>query len=90
MRKKCAVCGDTNQTNIKFKWQRYSDSTVFHICGRCAETPGKVNADSVKIEVGKTYTTVDSEYENSNTEGTLRRRPAMNDYYRTHGSAFNK
>lgn len=86
MKRKCAVCGDTNQTNVKFKWQRNSDNVVFHICGRCAEEPNKVNADSVKIEVNKTYTTVDSEYASSTTEGTLRRRPTFTDYYRANGS----
>lgn len=87
MKRKCAVCGDTNQTNVKFKWQRFSDNTVFHICGMCAEEKNKVNADSVKIEVTKNYTTVDSEYVTSTNEGSLRRRPALaTDYYRTNGS----
>lgn len=87
MRRKCAVCGDTCQTNVRFKWQRHSDNVVFHICGMCAEEPNKVNADSVKIEVNKNYTTVDSEYVKSTEDGTLRKRPALTtDYYRTHGS----
>lgn len=80
MRRKCAVCGDTHQTNVKFKWQRFSDNTVFHVCGMCAES-NKVNADSVKIEVNGKYTTVDSEYVSSNDRGTLRQRPAMTSYY---------
>lgn len=87
MRRKCAVCGDTCQTNVRFKWQRHSDNVVFHICGMCAEEPNKVTADSVKIEVGKTYTTVDSEYASSTADGTLRKRPALStDYYKTNGS----
>lgn len=82
MKRKCAVCGDTHQTNIIFKWQRFSDNTIFHICGMCAEEPGKVNADSVKIEVTKTYTTVDSEFSKNTSEGTLRQRATLTDYYR--------
>lgn len=84
MKRKCAVCGDTCQTNVKFKWQRFSDNRVFHICGMCAEELGKVTEDSVKIEVTDKYTTVDSEYHSSNESGTLRKRPnlTMADYYR--------
>lgn len=83
MKKKCAVCGDTHQTNVIFKWQRNSDNTVFHICARCAEEHNKVNANSVKIQVTKTYTTVDSEYKSSDTDGTMRQRPeVMSEYYR--------
>ena len=76
MKKKCAVCGDTHQTNIIYKWQRNSDGTVFHICGLCAEA-GKVNAESVHTEVSPTYTTVDSEFAKSTPDGTLKRRPAF-------------
>ena len=86
MKRKCAVCGDTFQSNVKFKWQRHSDNVVFHVCGMCAEEPGKVNADSVKIAVTKTYTTVDSEYSSSTSDGTLRKRPTLTDYYKNHGS----
>ena len=86
MKRKCAVCGDTCQTNIIFKWQRHSDNTVFHICGMCAEERGKVNADSVKVEVTKTYTTVDSEYSEKTEDGTLRKRATLTDYYRPKGS----
>lgn len=89
MRKKCSVCGDTNQTNVKFKWQRHSDNMVFHVCAMCAEERGKVNADSVKIEITKTYTTVDSEYASSTENGILRKRPAFtSSYYRANGSAL--
>lgn len=81
MKKKCAVCGNTSQTNIIFKWQRFSDNKVFHVCGMCAEEPGKVNADSVKEIITKTYTTVDSEYVASNDSGTFRARPNMSSHY---------
>ncbi|MBO5505355.1 MAG: hypothetical protein J5984_02640 [Clostridia bacterium] len=76
MRRKCAVCGDTNQTNVRLKWQRHSDSKVFHVCCACAEA-NRVNADSVQEKVTKTYTTVDSEYVASTDTGTLRQRPAL-------------
>ena len=83
MIRKCAVCGDTNQSNIIFKWQRHSDNTVFHICGLCAETPNKVNAESVKIQVDNKYTTVDSEFVASNDNGTFRQRPkSVTSFYR--------
>ena len=88
MKRKCAVCGDTCQTNVKFKWQRFSDNVIFHVCAMCAEG-NKVNADSVHIEVAKTYTTVDSECANSTTDGALRKRPDLStDYYKTHGSSL--
>ena len=84
MKRKCAVCGDTHQTNVIFKWQRLSDNVVFHVCARCAEEPGKVTADNVKVLVNKTYTTVDSDYSKNTSDGILRKRPTMSDYYREH------
>lgn len=55
-KRKCAVCGDLVQTNVKLKWRRDCDHVVFHVCMLCAES-GKVNADSVKKESAKSYTT---------------------------------
>lgn len=54
--KKCAICGDLVQSNVKLLWKRDSDDTVFHVCLMCAES-GKVNKDSVKKQSMKTYTT---------------------------------
>ena len=46
-KKRCSVCGDTCQTNIKHVWERSSDGKRFDICSMCAEEKGKVNAKSV-------------------------------------------
>ena len=54
MRKRCSVCGDTCQTNVKFVWERASDEKRFDICGLCAES-GRVNAESVN-NYPSTYT----------------------------------
>lgn len=56
-RKQCAVCGDKIQTNVKLKWQRHSDNTIFNVCCACAEVPNKVNEHSVQMKENKTYTT---------------------------------
>jgi hypothetical protein len=37
MKKKCANCGDTSQTNVRTLFRRNSDGTIFNICLRCAE-----------------------------------------------------
>ena len=47
IRPKCAVCGDTTSINVKLCWTRNFDGLLFDICLLCAETPGKVNAESV-------------------------------------------
>lgn len=57
-RKKCAVCGDMCQTNVIFKWRRDCDGIIFHVCARCAEAK-KVDANSVKVNVKKSYTTIE-------------------------------
>lgn len=56
MKKQCAVCGTRIQTNIILRWKRFSDEVIFNVCALCGED-GKVNADSVKKEKNKTYTT---------------------------------
>ena len=45
--KKCAVCGDTCELNVRLKWLRKSDHLVFDVCLACAEISGKVNAEAV-------------------------------------------
>jgi hypothetical protein len=47
IRPKCACCGDTTSINVRLCWKRDSDGLLFDICLLCAETPGKVNAESV-------------------------------------------
>ena len=47
IRPKCACCGDTTSINVRLCWRRDSDQKLFDICMLCAETPGKVNAESV-------------------------------------------
>ena len=47
IRPKCACCGDTTSINVRLCWRRDSDQKLFDICLLCAETPGKVNAESV-------------------------------------------
>lgn len=47
IRPKCACCGDTTSINVRLCWKRDSDQKLFDICLLCAETPGKVNAESV-------------------------------------------
>jgi ssDNA-binding Zn-finger/Zn-ribbon topoisomerase 1 len=57
LRKMCAVCGDKSQTNVIFKWRRFRNNIIFHVCALCRER-GKVNEDTVKNTTNKTYTTV--------------------------------
>lgn len=45
-KKKCAVCGDTHQTNVRLRWQRHCDGLIFDVCMLCGES-NKVNAESV-------------------------------------------
>lgn len=45
--RRCAVCGDTHQSNVKLVWRRYRDGLLFDICLRCAEIPNRVNENSV-------------------------------------------
>ena len=80
MKKKCALCGDTCQTNIIFKFQRDSDNKVFHICGYCAENRS-FHADELHEETTKAYTTVDSEFHKRNENGTVRKRATMTSHY---------
>lgn len=47
IRPKCACCGDTTSINVRLCWKRDSDGQLFDICLACAETPGKVNPESV-------------------------------------------
>lgn len=47
IRPKCACCGDTTSINVRLCWRRDSDQKLFDICLACAETPGKVNPESV-------------------------------------------
>lgn len=47
IRPKCACCGDTTSSNVRLCWKRDSDQKLFDICMLCAETPGKVNPESV-------------------------------------------
>lgn len=56
LKKKCAECGDKNQTNIITVFIRDKDLEVFHICGRCAEKG--VDAEKLTIKANKTYTTI--------------------------------
>lgn len=35
--RKCSICGDICQTNVKLKWRRNSDKVIFHVCLACAE-----------------------------------------------------
>lgn len=55
-KRQCAVCGDKTQANVKLKWKRNSDNTVFHVCMLCAES-NKVNENSVVKKCNNTYTT---------------------------------
>lgn len=45
-KRRCSVCGDRHQRNVRLVWQRDSDGKRFDICCLCAEQ-GKVNAESV-------------------------------------------
>lgn len=45
--KRCSVCGDTCQTNVKMKWRRFKDNMVFDVCCLCAEG-NKANENSVE------------------------------------------
>lgn len=44
--KRCAVCGDHHEMNVRLRWCRFEDEMVFDVCCLCAET-GKVNSESV-------------------------------------------
>lgn len=56
MKKRCAVCGDTHETNVRLAWRRDSDGKTVNICLACAEA-GKVNEKSID-----NYTTQDTLY----------------------------
>ena len=45
-RKRCAVCGDRCETNVRLAWRRDSDGKTVNVCMACAEE-NKVNAESI-------------------------------------------
>lgn len=57
MKKQCAVCGNTNQSEVVFAWKRDRDNRVFNICRDC-RTMKRVNEDSVQIIQTETHTTL--------------------------------
>lgn len=67
--KRCAVCGDTCQTNVIFAWRRDRDGKIFNVCALCAES-GAVNENSV--ENYKTAGTVNTDIENPTPKPTRR------------------
>lgn len=55
-KRKCSVCGDLVQSNVKLLWKSDNDGVVFHVCMLCAEE-GKINAHNVNMKSMKSYTT---------------------------------
>lgn len=56
LKKMCAICGDTTQSNVVMKWQRHSDGVIFHVCAFCAENV-VVTQDNVNHVRNLTHTT---------------------------------
>lgn len=54
--KMCARCFDKIQSNVVFKFERYRDNKIFHICGLCAEHG--FNAEELKEKITGKYTTL--------------------------------
>jgi len=57
MKKQCAVCGTTNQSEIVFAWKRHRDNLVFNICRDC-RFHDRVNENTVQVVRTDTYSTI--------------------------------
>lgn len=55
-KRRCAVCSDTNQTNVKLKWRNDADELMYHVCMYCAEN-NKVNSTTIQKLRDDNYTT---------------------------------
>lgn len=47
LKKMCAVCGDICETNVIYKFHRFRDNKLFHVCAYCRETNAFKDAEEL-------------------------------------------
>lgn len=77
--KKCALCGDTTEANVKCMWKRDSDQIIFHVCLACREE-GVINADIVTMYRENGVSTYTTELPKENRVSASRFRPNVGLY----------
>ena len=79
--KRCAVCGDTTELNVRLAWRRDSDGKTVNVCCLCAES-GKVNETSID-----NFTTEDTIYVEKSVRSE-NRHSTMGSFFAGGRSAF--
>lgn len=80
MKKRCAVCGDTTELNVRLAWRRDSDGKTVNVCCACAEA-GAVNEHSID-----NYTTEDTLYKEETTKRHSGSHNTTGDHFKGHST----